>query len=163
MEDLFLHPHSEIPDEIWSAASPRERQLAAIQFWADTTKVAASSPVKEKIRHALLKENGPELIAGGITGLLGVGYSGYQSKKTKSGLSREQAGLAADAARLREVERQEGKPSKLSRAVLDLKKRIAKMRADNPYVAAGLSGIGAGLLSAVLTRRALKKATNAAN
>lgn len=47
-EDLFANPHSQIPDELWKTPSPMERQLAAVEYWAELTqpeKTAAGFPV----------------------------------------------------------------------------------------------------------------------
>lgn len=164
METLFLNAHSDVPDDLWKAASPAERQLAAVHFWAETTKVGgATDSVRKTVRETLLKEGRPELIAGLTAGTLGAVYSALQSRKTPSGKTQEQNALAAERARLQELERQDGKQRKISGKIQDLKERIAAGRAENPVTAAGISALTSGLLSSVLTRRALRQAANASS
>lgn len=158
MEDLFANPHSDIPDALWKSASPMERQLAAVEYWAElrgVEKTAASAEtLSKKLRKLLAKEHVPEAI-GGTLGLgLGAGTSLYLSRK-KGDSTAEQLDLRAERKSLDEKKRQE-RGSKLDESLYDIKKKSADVREKNPKTVAALSGLGTGALTAYLTHRGLK-------
>ena len=159
-EDLFANPYSPIPDALWTTPSPRERQLAAVEYWADLTrseKVAAASTARARFRDFLAKDNVAEALSAGILAPSAAATSLYLSGNRKgndgvrSSKTREQEVLAVARAALEEKKRQ-GTASKTSERMQKLKERMAEIRANNPKsVAAGSAG-AAGISAALLTR-----------
>jgi len=85
-EDLFANPYSTIPDELWRAPSPRDRQLAAVEYWADLTGIQKTASKAEMIRRVrkTLASMTPEdeaRITGGIMATIGAGGSLLATRK----------------------------------------------------------------------------------
>ncbi len=156
MENLFNNPHSEVPDELWKVASPFERQMAAVEYWAELrrpVKMASKSKVSQRIIEFLKDKKNVDKLMAATGATMGVGGSLYQSKKkpqdteldvggntrTKTP-SREQLSLRGQRAGIEE-KRARGNLSKISDKTQQLKERIARMRADNPASAAALQGL----------------------
>lgn len=159
MEDLFANPYSAVPDEMWKAASPVERQLAAVEYWADlkgVTKTAGRSKARDRIVDLLARDEAPDYLSGATLAALGAGETLYSQRKrpqtsevqvsrtqrTKTP-TQEQIGLMADRAALEQKKRL-GQGSRLREDIQNLKEEVASAKAKNPLLAAGLIGGIAG-------------------
>lgn len=74
MENLFKNPHSEIPDELWKVASPFERQVAAVEYWAELRRPTKTASNLLPVGTAA---------AGGVLGGLGGYFSTDDKEKRK--------------------------------------------------------------------------------
>lgn len=162
-EDLFANPYSTIPDELWRAPSPRDRQLAAVEYWADLTGIQKTASKAEMIRRVrkTLASMTPEdeaRITGGIMATLGAGGSLLATRKkpqdeeltVANGIrtkrpSAEQLDLRAERASLQErIAR--GDAGKYRAKLQDVKERLAQVQAENPLLSAAITGglVGGG-------------------
>jgi hypothetical protein len=168
VENLFKNPHSEVPDELWKVASPFERQMAAVEYWAElrgVEKIAAKSTVKKRIIDFLADKNTPDLLSAGAGAGIGAGLNLYSTKKfpqseelevekgkfTKEP-SREQLDLRADRASLDE-RKARGNAGPTTEKIQDIKERLASMRAENRLLSTLLMTAGTGALGYGLSRR----------
>ena len=74
MENLFKNPHSEVPDELWKVASPFERQMAAVEYWAELRRPTKTASNMLPVGTAA---------AGGVLGGLGGYFSTDDKEKRK--------------------------------------------------------------------------------
>lgn len=166
MEDLFANPHSDIPDALWKSASPMERQLAAVEYWAElrgVEKTAGSTSIRRRLIDLLAKDEGPDHISAAIVGGLAGAESIYDSLKHKTStdkerLTNEQFRLKLEKASIDEARRR-GAPSKFKEDIHSLKKRIADFRSDHPALAAALqtaAGVGAGYGASRIIKKQLR-------
>jgi len=146
-EDLFANPYSHTPDELWKAPSPRDRQLAAVEYWADLTGIQKTAgSYKKKMVDFLATKHGPDKATAAAIGALGGAESLFSShrpnKASNNSLTSEQIDVAAEESFLRK-KRELGEDPFIREKLLALKKRMADYRADNPMLAALLqAGVG---------------------
>ena len=175
MEDLFSNPHSDIPDALWKSASPMERQLAAVEYWAELrgiNKIASNDPevpntLKRRIRKLLVHPHARDALSAGIVGSLAAGSTLLATRKkpqseslrvsrgsTTNTPTAEQLELRAERAALEERKKR-GNSGPVREKVQDIKERLADFGANNRAAATLLSGAtGAG---ATLAYRRFKK------
>lgn len=155
-EDLFVNPHSTIPDALWKASSPMERQLAAVEFWHNTTKTAAAPTTTARVRKLLAHPNARERLMAGITGTAGAAGSLISTRGTNAGKpvdvgggrtsdrpTAEQMDLRVDRAALDERNAQ-GRGGSISNAKQDIRERLAQLRAENKMLSAAVTGLLTG-------------------
>lgn len=173
MEDLFSNPYSEIPDQLWKAPSPVQRQLAAVEYWAELTgvsKTASRSKARDRLVDLLAKDETADYLSGATLGALGAGETLYSQRKRPQGTevqvsrtertkapTQEQIALMTQRAALEEKKRL-GQGSKFREDVQNLKEDIAALKAKNPLLSAALIGGIAGGTGFGLSRY-LRKAT----
>jgi hypothetical protein len=169
MEDLFSNPHSDIPDALWKSASPMERQLAAVEYWAElrgVEKTAAKASVRDRIVDFLAKDSTPALLAASTVGGLAAGHSLYslgkkpQAEEVRVGPNsttktptREQIDLRIARRELDERERLGDPPSKARRFLQDKREELAELRANNPMTATAANALMGGLAGYYASKR----------
>ena len=158
-EDLFTNPHSQIPDELWKTPSPMERQLAAVEYWADLTSEKRASK-KDPRKLAKLKDalrNNRVAATAAATGTLAGAESLYSTRRDKkTGLTLRQKRILEQEAAKRVRENLSGKSGFIADKIFEADKKLAKMESDSPRAAAVTkAGLGAGV-GAVLAKRLMK-------
>lgn len=155
MDELFSGQQSEIPDALWRAQSPVQRQLAAVQFWAETTKIGAAPTKTARLRKMLAHPNARERIMAALMGTAGATGSLLESRTIKTDKpvdvggkvtdtpTKEQMNLRVDRAALAEQNAQ-GTAGKITNAKQSLKERAAQLRAENKLLTAALAGAVTG-------------------
>jgi len=164
-EDLFKNPSTNIPDEMWRAPAPVQRQIDAAVMWAELTgknreedeRQAAEDSLREElsekgasatesaISSARWIAQNPQLFGAAVGAPVGAASSLYSSSKLPSGASRAEAKLMARKAALDKQQELSGEDSPLARRLLESRMTKARFEKDNRAAGALLgAGIGAG-------------------
>lgn len=179
MSDWFTNPSSEIPDEMWRAATPMQRQADAVVMWAELTGKHASGcgshgpakPKKKTVKKASFEKearserfvsalhavrNNPELAGAAVGAPVGAAKNYLDYKERKSGISKAEASLRGKLEEARAMKADKKKIDKI-------KKRLeaAKSRRENlgktVAMGAGIGGTaGAGMMHMAARQRGLR-------
>jgi len=181
MSDWFSNSSSaEIPDEMWKAAAPMQRQADAVVLWAEMTGKHAAhcgshgpapKPKKKTVKKASVEKvarserfvntlhairNNPE-IAGAVVGApIGAAKNYSQYRERKSGISKAEANLRGKIEEARAMKADKKKIDKLRK-----KLESAKSRRENigktVATGAGIGGTaGAGMMHMAARQRGLR-------
>jgi len=163
MSDWFKNPSSEIPDEMWRAPTPMQRQADAVVMWAELTGKHASFDGIKALRdkEAAWKPGVAKAIRMGgdnleLTGAaLGAPIGGLKAytdyREGKGGISKAEASLKGEIAKA-----QSQKADKKKIAKLRQKLQTAKSRREN-IGATTAKGVGLGAATGALGTHALKR------
>ena len=160
-EDLFKNTSSDIPDELWKAPAPMQRQVDAAVMWAELTgknreedeRQAAEESLKEELaeKKASLEAlaplrwgaRNPELLGAAIGAPIGVASSLRQSATGPGGVSRREASILGRLAAIEKEDELKGKDSTGKKKMVALKLRLAEWERKNRALGA-LANAGAG-------------------
>lgn len=151
MSDWFKNPASEIPDEMWRAPTPMQRQADAVVMWAELTGKHASAWKPGAQKAIRMAGDNIELTGAAIGAPVGglKAYADY--RKGKGGISKAEASLKGEIAKA-----QSQKADKKQIAKLRQKLQTAKARRENIGETTA-KGVGLGAATGALGAHALKR------
>ncbi len=158
MEDLFTNPHSDIPDALWKSASPMERQLAAVEYWAElrgaekTASARRLHKLKDFIRDNRTITGAAALLTGVPAGVLT--YKG--TAPNESGLTKRERKNLVTEAQYNQADSVGDITPEYKKKFLEINRKIAELEKENPKAFAALFGTGVGLGTAGLMRSSLR-------
>jgi hypothetical protein len=156
---MFKNKHSEIPDERWKTPSPMERQLAAVEYWAELThpeKTASADGLSTTTRliDFFRTRKGNAAIAAGGAAVLTGGHALITGRKDQMGRTAAQRKWLEEDAAFSARDEMSGQPKK--RRVHELKRRIVNAHARHPVLYPAGSAVLGGLMVGGLKYRLSK-------